>query len=154
VRRAAGDPRIAFLGPLEYGEELARIYAGADVFALPSPNETFNLAVLEALASGIPVVAARQGGPVNIVHPGFGALAEPGNATDLAAKIEKVVAGNTRRVNRCREYVEQNFSWERTFNRLLSIYGEVIAVRNADGNGHGNDPDNLAAVPGRREKVF
>ncbi len=153
-RRAAGDPRIAFLGSLEYGEDLARIYASADVFALPSPNETFNLAVLEALASGIPVVAARQGGPVNIVHPGFGALAEPGNAADLAAKIEKVVAEKTGGARRCREYVEQNFSWERTFKRLLSIYGEVIAVRNGDGNDYGNGHGNLAAFPGECEEAF
>ena len=125
-RQAAGDPRITFLGSLEYGEDLARVYAGADVFTLPSPNETFNLAVLEALASGIPVVAARQGGPVDLVRRGFGALAEPGNAADLAAKIEKVVAENTGSMRKCRQYVEQNFSWERTFKRLLSIYGEVI----------------------------
>ena len=165
-RQAAGDPRIAFLGSLDYGENLAKIYASADVFTLPSPNETFNLAVLEALASGIPVVGARQGGPVNLVHPGFGALAEPGNAADLAAKVEKVVAEKNGCVHTCREYVEQNFSWERTFKRLLSIYGEVIAVRNGhasagkndhsngNGNGNGNGHGNLAASPGEREKAF
>lgn len=145
-RQAAGDPRVAFLGPLEYGEDLAKIYASADVFTLPSPNETFNLAVLEALASGIPVVGVQQGGPVNLVHPGFGALAEPGNAADLAAKVEKVVAEKNGGVRTCRQYVEQNFSWERTFKRLLSIYGEVLAVR----NGHGN----LAAFPREREQAF
>ena len=145
-RRAAGDPRIAFLGSLEYGDALARTYARADVFTLPSPNETFNLAVLEALASGIPVVGARQGGPVDLVHPGVGALAEPGNAADFASKVERVVAERQGGARRCREYVERNFSWERTFERLLSIYGEVIALRNgaasfgdtgrAAGNGH------------------
>ncbi|MGE5851210.1 MAG: glycosyltransferase [Candidatus Methylomirabilota bacterium] len=145
-RQAAGDLRIAFLGPLEYGEALARIYASADVFTLPSPNETFNLAVLEALASGIPVVGVRQGGPVDLVHPWIGSLAEPANAADLAAKIEQVVAEKNGGVHTYREYVEQNFSWERTFTRLLSIYGEVIAVR----NGHGN----LAAFPGERDNAF
>lgn len=163
-RLAAGDPRIAFLGPLEYGADLARIYASADVFTLPSPNETFNLAVLEALASGIPVVGVRQGGPVNLVHPGFGALAEAGCAADLAAKVEKVVAEKNGDVHACREYVEQNFSWERTFTRLLSIYREVIAVRKgrasagkngcANGNGNGNGHGTLAAFPGEREQAF
>jgi alpha-1,6-mannosyltransferase len=129
-RQAAGDPRIAFLGPLEYGEDLAKMYARADVFTQPSPNETFNLAVLEALASGIPVVGVRQGGPVNLVPPAFGSLAEPGDAADLAAKVEKVVAEKNGGAHSCREYVERNFSWDRTFNRLLSIYGEVIAGRN------------------------
>jgi glycosyltransferase involved in cell wall biosynthesis len=132
-RQAAGDPRIAFLGPLEYGEGLARIYASADVFTLPSPNETFSLAVLEALASGTPVVGVRQGGPVNLVHPGFGSLAEPGNAADLAAKVKRVIAERHRGVPTVRQYVERNFSWERTFERLLSIYREVVAVRNAHG---------------------
>jgi alpha-1,6-mannosyltransferase len=129
-QRAAEDPRITFLGSLEYGERLARAYATADVFTLPSPNETFNLALLEALASGIPVVGTRQGGPVDLVHPSVGALAEPGNAADFAAKVEKVVAGKHEHLHACREYVEQNFSWARTFERLLSIYTEVIEARN------------------------
>jgi hypothetical protein len=76
------------------------------------------------------------------VHPEFGALAEPGDAADLAAKVEKVVTEKNGGVPACREYVEQNFSWERTFTRLLSIYGEVIAVRNgragAGKNGRAN----------------
>ena len=147
-RRAAGDPRIAFLGSLEYGDALARTYARADVFTLPSPNETFNLAVLEALASGLPVVGARQGGPVDLVHPGVGALAEPGNAADFASKVERVVAERQGGARRCREYVERNFSWERTFERLLSIYGEVIALRNgaasAGDNGRAGGPGRAA----------
>ena len=155
-RQAAGDPRIAFLGSLEYGDALARIYARADVFTLPSPNETFNLAVLEALASGIPVVGARQGGPVNLVHPGVGALAEPGDAADFALKIERVVAERQGGTRRCREYVERNFSWERTFERLLAIYEEVIALRNGVGspgdNGHPGRPGQATGIGHRRRK--
>jgi len=160
-RQAGGDPRIAFLGARAYGAGLAQLYASADVFTQPSPNETFNLAVLEALASGLPVVGARQGGPVNLVHPGVGALAEPGNAADLAAKVEQVVAAKTGGGHPCREYVEQNFSWERTFTRLLAIYSEVIAGRtgparagtpgpaNGRGNGPGNGHRDPRRLPGR-----
>src|SRR5262249_34267243 len=54
-----------YLGMVPYGERLAEIYASADVLALPSRHETFGLAILEALASGIPAVAVKQGGPID-----------------------------------------------------------------------------------------
>ena len=50
-----------YTGIIPYGERLAELYATADVLALPSRNETFGLTILEALASGIPVVAMNQG---------------------------------------------------------------------------------------------
>ena len=45
---------------IPYGKRLAKLYAEADVLAMPSRNETFGLAVLEALASGVPVVAVKR----------------------------------------------------------------------------------------------
>ncbi len=59
---------------IPYGERLAKHYAAADVLAMPSRSETFGLAVLEALASGVPVVAVKQGGPANLLPPNVGAL--------------------------------------------------------------------------------
>ncbi|MBI3723246.1 glycosyltransferase [bacterium] len=127
-RRAGGDERIQFLGLYPHGEELAQLYAAADVFALPCTNECFGLAILEALASGLPVVAVKQGGPVHLVVPGVGALAEPGNAADLAAKIEAVSKARCRSEPErelalaCRLHAETNYSWEKTFDRVLDVY--------------------------------
>jgi glycosyltransferase involved in cell wall biosynthesis len=55
-----------FLGA-RHGEELASIYAGADVFVFPSKTDTFGLVLLEALASGLPVAAFPVTGPRDVI---------------------------------------------------------------------------------------
>ncbi len=118
-------PDASYIGLIPYGKRLAELYASADVLAMPSRNETFGLAVLEALASGIPVVAIRQGGPTNLLHPRVGALAAPGDPQDFAEKLSHVLAEKA--ISRhCRTYVEQHFSWEKTFARLLDIYENML----------------------------
>jgi glycosyltransferase involved in cell wall biosynthesis len=60
----------------------------ADICAVPSRAEGFGLVIIEAMASGVPVVASRLDGPAELIDPGrTGYLAEPGNADDLADKI-------------------------------------------------------------------
>ncbi len=60
-------PRIVFTGA-RFDEELARIYASADLFAFPSMTDTFGNAVLEAHASGLPALVSDEGGPREIVE--------------------------------------------------------------------------------------
>ena len=62
-------PAAQFCGVLQ-GDELARAYANFDLFVFPSKSETFGLAVLEAMASGVPVLAMAHGGPRFVVHHG------------------------------------------------------------------------------------
>ena len=59
-------PQAVFLGA-RHGEELAAIYAGADVFVFPSKTDTFGLVLLEALASGLPVAAFPVTGPRDVI---------------------------------------------------------------------------------------
>src|SRR5258705_6842092 len=59
-------PEAVFLGA-RHGEELAAIYAGADVFVFPSRTDTFGLVLLEALASGLPVAAFPVTGPRDVI---------------------------------------------------------------------------------------
>ena len=113
------DRRVVFMIP--YGEELADLYATADVLALPSRNETFGLTILEALASGIPVVAINQGGPTDLLHARVGALAAPGDPVDFADKLARVLV-DTSLTPQCRPYVAEHFSWDKTFLKLLTIY--------------------------------
>ena len=79
-------------------EELKKIYASADIFAMPSvtakdgDKEGFGLVMLEAMASGLPVVAFRSGGIVNVIdHESNGLLAEPENVKDLVSCIERLI---------------------------------------------------------------
>lgn len=91
-----GD-KVQFLGAKTH-DQLAEIYASADVFAAPSVQakdgdvEGFGLVFLEAMASGLPVVASRSGGIPYLVHDGEnGLLVEPGKAEELAGAIERVL---------------------------------------------------------------
>ncbi len=59
-------PNAVFTGKLT-GEELSKAYASSDMFVFPSTTETFGNVVLEAMASGLPVVAANAGGPKDIL---------------------------------------------------------------------------------------
>jgi glycosyltransferase involved in cell wall biosynthesis len=119
-----------YCGLCPYGAHLAEHYRTSDVVALPSPNETFGLAILEALASGVPVVAARRGGPAGLLSAGLGGLSEPGNAADMAAKIEQAIH-HRHQGSQYRDYVVRHFSWSRTFDRLLQLYGELLEARRA-----------------------
>ena len=68
-------PEAHFLGKRS-GEALAACYAGADVFVFPSRTDTFGLVMIEALASGTPVAAYPVPGPLDVLQPGSGAMAQ------------------------------------------------------------------------------
>ena len=89
--------RIIFMGPKTH-DELVEIYASADIFAAPSITakngavEGFGLVIIEAMASGIPVVASRSGGIVDIIEHGEnGLLAEEKNSKELAYRINQLL---------------------------------------------------------------
>lgn len=118
-------PNAHFAGAL-HGADLAKAYAGADIFVFPSKTDTFGLVVLEALASGLPVAAYPVTGPKDILANAptpVGALSE-----DL-----KTACLNALAVDRahCRHYAEQ-FSWracaERFLNNLVSINAPLRQV--------------------------
>lgn len=99
LREQAEDyqERIFFLGPKTH-EELPEIYASADLFVAPSitakdgDQEGFGLVIIEAMASGTPVVASRSGGIVDIIEDGQnGLLAEEKASIELAEKINLVL---------------------------------------------------------------
>ncbi len=84
-------PEACFAGYL-MGEELGRWVAGMDVFFNPSITETFGNVTLEAMACGVPVVAARATGSTTLVQDGAtGTLVEPGDITAFADAIQRYV---------------------------------------------------------------
>ncbi len=90
---AQNDERIRFPGAVPPSQH-ARLWPSIDVLVLPSLWwENSPLAVLEALAAGIPVVASRTGGIPEIVPPGAGALAPPGDVEALRAVLGEVLEG-------------------------------------------------------------
>ncbi|MBD3368721.1 MAG: glycosyltransferase [Candidatus Eisenbacteria bacterium] len=117
-----------FLGYLK-GEDLATAYASSDIFVFPSENETFGNVVMEAMASGVPVIAARRGGPVEHVVDGRnGFLHTPGSVGELSGLV-RLVATNTKLASDlargAREYASTR-TWEAVMDGLLEKYETLI----------------------------
>ena len=123
-------PGAAFLGVL-HGEELSRAYATLDVFAHTGRHETYCQAAQEALASGVPVVAPRAGGPIDVVDEGAGYLYQPGNGTELAAYVAMLVDDPHLRaqVAATAHRSVQGRSWQAVNDRLVEHYREVCGSR-------------------------
>ena len=122
-------PEARFLG-FKSGLELSTVYASSDVFVFPSTTETFGNVTIEAMASGIPPVCAREGGAYGFVTDGVtGLLTEPRDAGDLATKIEYLLDRPDRRQamgEKALAFAREQ-SWERIFDRLFESYGNVVA---------------------------
>lgn len=88
-----GMPAV-FMGML-HGDELSEAYASGDVFVMPSESETLGLVVLEAMSSGLAVVAARAGGIPDIIPDDqqgkIGYLFNPGDVEDCLSKLEPLL---------------------------------------------------------------
>ena len=110
-------PAARFLGSRQ-GEELARLFASADVFVFPSRTDTFGLVLLEALASGTPVAAFPVTGPIDVIgHAPVGILDD-----DLrAAALRALELPRTP----CRAYAE-SFSWSASADQFLSHQTQIV----------------------------
>lgn len=92
------EDKITFLGPKPH-TELRNIYASADIFAAPSITakngdvEGFGLVILEAMASGLPVIASNSGGITDIIrHEENGLLTEEKNASQIAEAVNRLLS--------------------------------------------------------------
>lgn len=120
-------PEAALLG-VRHGEELASVVASLDVFVHTGRTETFCQSAQEALASGVPVVAPRAGGPVDLVTEGAnGFLYEPGDGAELRQLVACLAADEPLRRVMGRRAVAgvQDRSWHALGEQLLGHYRAV-----------------------------
>ena len=126
LERLERPVEIAVLGdPPVPTEELARRLRAAAIYVHPSRADTFPSGVLEALASGTPVVASRVGGIPEQVTDETGVLVEPGDAAALAAAIESLLADPERRVRMGAAGAadaRRRFSFDRQLDAYLELY--------------------------------
>jgi glycosyltransferase involved in cell wall biosynthesis len=123
VARLGLGSRVEFAGHVEQ-PALAALYRGAAALVFPSRYEGFGLPVLEAMASGTPVVATSAGA-VPEVAGGAAVLVEPGDPVGLARGIERALADRDRLVQAGLERARL-YSWTETARRTLATYRELL----------------------------
>jgi glycosyltransferase involved in cell wall biosynthesis len=130
LRRLAGDlglgARVVFAGPRS-PEEVARYMRNSALLVLPSRAESFGAVLVEALASGTPVVSTLCGGPEDIVTNEVGTLVPPGDECVLADALEQVLRDRDRYdPEKLRKYALDRFAWEIVARSTVDVYHEAL----------------------------
>mgnify|MGYP001765585903 CR=1 FL=1 len=115
-------PAVQFLGP-KVGEDLARAYAGADVFVFPSLTDTFGNVIVEALASGLPVAGFPVMGPIDIVGGT--------RAGVLSGDLRQAIRGAATLARADAVELARRFSWDHSTQQFIDNIEEAQARRRA-----------------------
>ena len=133
--RAASPPEVTFLGFLDRQASLPDLYANCDAFVFASVTETLGLVLLEAMASGLPVIAAPEGGVRDHLRDGVNGLTyAAGDAAAMARAMVRLVGEweLTGRLARHARRTAEGLSWDRELDRLDASYREVCDANGAD----------------------
>ena len=132
ARAAAASPardRVTLTGLVPH-EQVPAHLAHADAFVLPSDYEELGSVLVEAMASGLPVVANRVGGIPDLVrHGDTGLLAERGDVAGLAAALQQSLddpAAAGARAARARAQVAASYSWPVLAGRVHDVYAGLL----------------------------
>ncbi len=119
---------VCFLGPIEFQNlDLAKFYRLATIFVMPSPIESQSLATMEAMASGLSVVAAKKGAlPELIKNRENGFLVEAFNPEEYAEAIIEIIKNKNLRRKLGKKSLEliASHDFEKTFQKIKKIYNE------------------------------
>jgi len=129
-RTACTRPEMLTVLPFEPDRaRLARVYASADLFVAPCPYETFGLAALEAMASGLPVVGVGAAGIGRLLeHADWGRTYRVGGADDCARAMRELLALDLRAAGRlARAVAVERYGWDGTFSGLLGVYEALVS---------------------------
>lgn len=128
--RAAAPPDVTFLGVLDRRSRLPDLYANCDAFVFASVTETLGLVVLEAMASGLPVIAVPEGGVRDHLRDGRNGIAcRAGDVSGMALAMVRIATewGLSRRLARGARHTAEPLSWDREIDRLDRSYREAMA---------------------------
>jgi len=125
--------RIIFIS---HSSNLWEYYAASDVFVFPTIYEPFGLVIVEAMASGLPVITSRVAGAADVIIDGVNGLLlrGPSDVNDLAAKIELLLSNVELRKTmgeRARETVE-NLSWNQVVQKTIDVYNRILSRPNLE----------------------
>lgn len=108
-------------------DELISLYQSSDIFVFPSLTETFGIAIVEAMAAGLPVIVGDSDGCRDIVGKGdWGVMVEPRNSTALAKEIKALIESPELRRSwqekSCQRALE--FDWDNVVDQYINLYFE------------------------------
>jgi glycosyltransferase involved in cell wall biosynthesis len=110
-------------------DDVGKIMRAHSVYCMPSYGEPFGMTLLEAMASGVPVVTTNVGGPPFIVHSDGGRVVPMRDVTKLADALTEILSDRdlqARMGTYNRRRVEQEFDWSRSLDRMESVYAQVL----------------------------
>lgn len=119
--------RVSLVGELD-AAKVAECYQSADLFVLATLQETYGMAVAEALAYGLPVISTRTGAIPELVGQGAGVLVSPGNTEELAHALEYVLEDadvRARLAEGARQARERLPSWDDAVNKMSSALASL-----------------------------
>ena len=128
VEREGIAPFTFFLGPI-FGENKQQILREADLFALTSHHENFGVAILEAMAAGLPVLISRNVAIHDEVVRGGAGICTGLAPSEIASGLKTLLESKTLRDqmgNRGRQLVNQRFAWPRVAEQLTDVYRHLI----------------------------
>jgi glycosyltransferase involved in cell wall biosynthesis/predicted metal-dependent phosphoesterase TrpH len=128
LRERVGAEHTTFLGWLT-GDALARAYASADLFLFPSATDTFGQVILEAQASGLPVIAVAEGGPLSLIEHRVSGLLCEADAEELAGAVLELASSPLlrERLTVAGLASVRGRTWERALARLGEGYARVLS---------------------------
>ena len=129
VRSLGLDSQVRFLG---VRADMESVYPAFDVFVLCSHSEGFSNAILEAMGMGLPVIASRVGGNVEMVEDGVrGYLVEPGDEVGLSDRMLRLFSSpeSARTMGKkCRDWVERTNDRSLVHQQFSTLYRELLNV--------------------------
>lgn len=136
LQRLAAEHGVAhavdFLG---HRDDVAELLATADIAAIPSTSEAFPNAAVEAMATGLPIVASAVGGLLELVRDGYnGVLVPPANPTALAEALEQLLSDEPLRSRlgaEARRHVTTRYSFQRMVAAIDALYLTELHRRRA-----------------------
>ena len=127
---ALGDKRIIMPGYVRSRAELARWLASADIYVSGMADETFGVSIVEAQASGLPVVGVAAGAMIDRVTQATGRLGPVGDAEAMAANILQIWTPDRHRMSELARAHALEFGWERSMETLFGrVYPAAFARR-------------------------
>ena len=117
--------KIIFVGTVKKG--INSYYAASDIFLFPTAYEAFSLATLEAVASGLPILATKVNGTEELIKDGYNGFFINRDPTDIAEKVNVLVEDENLRkqMSRNARRTAEKYSWDEVAKKTMEVYEEV-----------------------------